>query len=252
MSLWPVFVMSHGRAKTGQTFKMLAQAGIDFEVCVEAQEALEYKGVHERVLVNTAGPRTIVGARQTVLNVCRERGIKWFWQFDDTIMSIYRKLPGLKKSRKCDTREALLSMQEHAQGKVALVSPDFKHLAWAQEEASSRNTRCMVITGTRTDTGCDYDLGLQMKEDLDFCLSHLSTGWETVLDHEHQIDEVAMGKNKTGGLVERYKEKDFHLNGCLDFLRKWPTVARFAGRRRGRPEVQVRWASFRKNGGGKT
>jgi hypothetical protein len=197
------------------------------------------------VIENTVKPHTIVGARQSILNHAREKGSTWYWQIDDTVTGLgLRKIPGAK-AHLINPIAALFDLQNifSIHPKVALISPDFRHLAWGAAEPFKLNTRCMVITGTRADTGLNYDLDMLMKEDIDFCLTTLSAGWVTVLSHLHEISEVPMGANKIGGMTEKYSTTGFHDRSCQQMMRKWPRYCSLAFRH-GRPEIKTSWKTF--------
>lgn len=249
--VWPIFVPSYGRAGKSHTLGWLSQyPDLDVGICVEAEDADAYRFEYPwaKLLLNHVKPHSIVGARQSILKYAREKGIPWYWQIDDTVMSIasrFNPKDRIVKENCGDSVEALRNMQYFAKlnPRIALVSPDFRHLGWREEKQFSMNTRCMVVTGTRTDTGVDYDLNLIMKEDLDYCLALMSNGWSTFLSHINELNEVIMGANKTGGMVEKYASPGFHDIACRQMVKKWPGICTLT-HRNGRPEVKISWKKF--------
>lgn len=248
MSIWPIYVPTYGRAGTSQTLAGLLDECLRPILCVEAHEMEMYRREYPelQVIVNFCKPRSIAGARQTILQDAREQGHRWYWQIDDTVMGIaVRRYPrAIARQKSWSYALERLQLLKYQHKKIALISTDFKHIATFAEAPFRMNTRCMVVTGTRTDTKLNYDTSLAMKEDLDFCIQHLRKGWKTILSHLHVQIEVDMGKNTKGGMVELYAKNGFHLKGCFDLIRKWPQWVKMGNKRHGRPEVKIDWAKM--------
>lgn len=249
--VWPIYVPSYGRAGKSLTLRWIAKqphVAKAVYVCCELNEYDEYSKAYPQfhIICNTVKPKTIVGARQSMLEHARAMGYDWYWQIDDTVNAIgTRPFQGEKFRAGGDPLSALLKMQalKSLSPRLALISPDFRHLVWAEGEPFTLNTRCMVVTGTRTDTGISYDLNMVMKEDIDYCLALLQNGWMTLLSHMYEIRETAMGKNKQGGMTEKYAVRGFHALSCQQMARKWPNNCKL-DIRRGRPEIKTSWRTF--------
>ena len=241
---YPVFILSRGRADIAKTPALLDEARIPYTLVVEPHEEAAYADAfpHAERLVLRDSDRGIAYARQYLLDFARRETFACYWQLDDNLHGFFRCGDG--KSQKVTARAALSALEGLADGyeHLALVAADYQQFAFRAKTLFSVNARAYACVLTRTDTGIDYRPPAEMKEDVDFTLQHLAAGWNTLLVHEWAMDKTPMGKNKKGGLVEKYRA-GLHEDAARWIVAQWAAYAELKSKPGG-VDALVHWKRF--------
>jgi hypothetical protein len=149
---------------------------VPYTLVVEAQDALAYRsqfpGAQILVIQNDRG---LGYSRQQILSHCRQAGHLWHWQIDDDMLHFKAKF-----GRRVDILTGLRRGEfwlEQAGDMCAILG--FRHEAWPPVPLR-RNMLTAWCVCVRTDTGIDYE-SHGMRQDADFCLSHIVRGWTTAV-----------------------------------------------------------------------
>lgn len=248
---FPIFVPSKGRPYNATLIYILREAKLDFTAVVEPQDLAEYQRAHPGVkfLVLPQDNQGIVYARQFILDHARAQGFTRYWQIDDNIggfsytldrqtypITVRAALGGLEK--------LMLEMPGPARDKIALVAPDYQQFAVMADESLKFNTRAYCCVLTRTDTGLNYRHSgrLDTKEDVDFTIQHLASGYQTLISHRYAMEKPTMGRNTTGGLAEMYRAGQ-HERAARFLQSLWPQYVKLVRKKLGF-DAQVDWARF--------
>lgn len=244
--MFKIFIPSKGRADSAKTPRLLQREGIEFCIVVEPSEEKEYRAAFPKVefFVLPKDNQGIAYVRQFMLEMARTLGLKKYWQMDDNITAFYETKTG--RTEKCEAKKMIENIEMVASGgRISLAGPDYQQFAFRGKELYTLNTRVYCCVLTRTDTGCNYDQDMSMKEDVDFCLQHLSKGQFTMLFHRWAMGKKPMGQGK-GGLKPLY-DSGFHVKQSYRLVRKWPNYTCIKHKPLG-DDVKVFWGNFKRLG----
>jgi len=235
---YPILVPSKGRAATATTPKILDGQCTLF---VEPQDRAEYvaRWQNTAIVELPANDQGIVYVRQYMLEWARKKGLAWIWVLDDNLRGL-----GRVKNRRIQKGDAktILWEAEAAQtfaARVGLIGLQYQQYAWATTRLYDFNrlTACCILI--RTDTGINYRYGTDTKEDVDFCLLHLTQGWASVLWSSLAMCKPVIAGRKRGGLEQAYRAGE-DIAASRHLVSLWPGICRLA-RKRGRLDIRVNW-----------
>lgn len=247
--LWPIFVPSKGRPDSS-TLKLLQASGILATILLEKKDMLPYQHRFPKDFSFMQLPESDQGiayVRQFILDHARETDIGWYWMLDDDITGFFRV-----RERKChrtDVREVLLAAQDvfNSFPNVSQGALEYQQYAWSAGKQHSRNGYCDVcvcINAQRT-RHCNYRAYVALKEDRDFTLQILNSGYETARASWCAFSAPKNGSNP-GGLQEEYKKTGREEIASRRMEELWPGVCTFEPKKDGRPDVKINWRFFKK------
>jgi hypothetical protein len=243
---YPIFIPSKGRAQYASAASAINGSStivpaIPFTMVVEPQEEKSYRLNHPLadILVLPKSDQGITYVRQFILEYARSKGFLKYWQIDDNISGWMVKLNGILQQVNPLYVLAQIEKATKDNPNIALAGTDYQQFAALNTQKHSFNTRVYCCALTRTDTGIDYRPETEMKEDVDFCLQHLSKGYKTMLFHEYAMKKPAMGKTKKGGLTDKYKA-GLDLLAAERLCRMWPSIATLT-QKGSRVDAKINW-----------
>ncbi len=248
---YPVYIISKGRAFNPLTAKNFEQAGIDYLIAVEPQEAEEYTEAlsKERILIL---PFKNLGlGSYPARNVCWEHakasGYKYHWLFDDNIRE-WRKWQ-MSKRVKCTDINAALKFVELNAKQTNVDITGFEKLTFSVRcPKKPFKTNCHVYSAMLIKNDLPYRWRLKYNEDIDLCLQVLHNGGSTSSCVYYLAEKISTSsKMKGGNQTELYKGNDPAKNLLKAKMIEavWPqyckTVIRF-----GRHHHLIDWKQFNK------
>lgn len=250
-SIYPVYIISKGRYKNPLTARHFEDAGIDYLIAVEPQEAKEYAnalGSH-RVLVL---PFSNLGLGSfPARNYCWEHSIsnghKYHWIFDDNIRG-FAKWINTKKKYINEGSKPLLFVEQYAKDNNVDISGFEYHGFSMRSPTKPFKTNCHVYSSLFIKNDLPYRWRLKYNEDVDLCLQVLHNGGSTASCVYYLANKTSTtAKMKGGNQDELYKGNDPRkkLLKAKMLEAVWPqyakTVIRF-----GRYHHLVDWKKFKK------
>jgi hypothetical protein len=242
---YPIFVPSKGRWKRAQAAMMLRGCGLPFTLVVEPHEEALYREDFPtaQYLVLPERNQGIRYARQYILDYCRKQGYSRYWQIDDNIERFVYAKDGSQVPVTANAALGEIEKLVADRRSIALAATDYAQFGVLAEKDVTYGTRAYCCVLTSTETGINYRVGTDMKEDVDFILQHLAAGHTTLLSHRFAMVKPAMGKNKIGGLSAQYKAGKH--NDAARFVQSlWPTQTTLVDKK-GSIDVKVDWSAFR-------
>lgn len=245
MSLWPVVIPSKGRPEV-PTLKLLPEDA-EISIVVEPQDAAAYDaaGHGDRMLVLPANDQGICYVRNWIQNLYAEYG--WFWMIDDDMTGFYRK--GNKSTIPCSASEALSCMQDLAvRAKVsrlpnlAMVGLQYQQFLWSATKQLTADSRTLVCVGCYAPitSTFSYDYDLPCKEDIDFLVQLLTSGYNTLRSEMFGFSCPGIGSN-SGGLDAEY-EQGTDRESVMAFYKKWgDDVCKPQTKKNGSTDIKVFW-----------
>jgi len=248
---YPAYIISKGRAYNPLTAKNFENAGIDYFIAVEPQEADEYiKALGEhRVLVL---PFSNLGlgsypARNFCWEHSIEMGCKYHWIFDDNILH-WRKWVNGNRVKWDDIEKALVFVENEAKKSNADILGFEEYNFSVRVPKLPFKTNCHVYSAMLIKNELPYRWRLKYNEDVDLCLQVLHNGGTTKSCVYYLANKVSTAdKMKGGNQTELYQgnapKKNLLKAKMLEAV--WPqyakTVIRF-----GRHHHLVNWKIFNK------
>lgn len=249
--IYPVYIISKGRAYNPLTAKLLENSNIDYFIAVEPQEKDEYiKALGEkRVLVL---PFSNLGlgsypARNFCWEHAKSNGYKYHWLFDDNIQCWKKWINGKRKSIE-DIKPAFHYVEKYAKKTnydiLGFEEPNF--VVKPPKKPFKHN--CHVYSAMLIKNELPYRWRLKYNEDVDLCIQILHNGGTTASCIYYMADKVSTSaKMKGGNQTELYQgnkaEKNLLKAKMLEAV--WPqyakTVIRF-----NRYHHFVDWKVFKK------
>lgn len=238
----PIFIPSRGRPSHAYSARSLKGAEVPFKLVIEPQEVESYRAIwsEKQILILPEGHQGIAYSRQFILDHCRSHGIPRYWQLDDNIRGWMVKLNGNLTIVPVNYVLSQIEAETESDARIAMAATDYKQFAALTNKEFTDNTRTYCCVLTRTDTGIDYRAAVEMKEDVDFCLRHLTTGWRTRLYHKFAMDKLTMGKTVIGGLSEKYKAGQ-DTTAAERLCAYWPGITHVVKKKNGKIDVKVDW-----------
>lgn len=233
----PIFVATKGRAAACNTLHLL---GDHVFVVVEPQEEEIYRKAFPRhtFLVLPENDRGVTYARNFILNHAREYH-DWFWMLDDDIKQAYFVVD--KKNVKAPFGEVLRKAEEvlcSIRG-LAVGALEYQQYSWSAKRPVAMNSYCdvAVLVNIERTTHLQYRDGC--KEDRDFVLQALSTGYKSARSTHTSFAVPKNGSNK-GGLHDAY-EAGLEKHWSKKMIEMWPGVCVSKIKKDGRPDVKINW-----------
>jgi hypothetical protein len=249
--IYPVYIISKGRAYNPLTAKLLENSNIDYFIVVESQEKDQYIKVlgKKRILVL---PFSNLGlgsypARNFCWEHAKANGHKYHWLFDDNIQCWKKWINGKRKSI-LDLNIAFQYVENYAKKTnfdiLGFEEPNF--VVKPPKKPFKHN--CHVYSAMLIKNELPYRWRLKYNEDIDLCLQVLHNGGTTASCVYYMADKVSTSvKMKGGNQTELYQgnkaEKNLLKAKMLEAV--WPqyakTVIRF-----NRHHHLINWKVFKK------
>lgn len=230
--IYPVYIISKGRAYNPLTAKLLENSSIDYLIAVEPQEKDEYVKVlgEHRVLVL---PFSNLGlgsypARNFCWEHAKSNGYKYHWLFDDNIQCWKKWINGKRKSIE-DLKPAFLYVENYAKKThydiLGFEEPNF--VVKPPKKPFKHN--CHVYSAMLIKNELPYRWRLKYNEDVDLCLQVLHNKGTTASCIYYMADKVSTSaKMKGGNQTELYQgnkaEKNLLKAKMLEAV--WPQYAK--------------------------
>lgn len=243
---YPIFIPSKGRADIASS--ALAISGpstvtpaIPFTLVIEPQDEKSYRMNHPlaNILILPKSNQGVTYARQFILDYARSNGFQKYWQIDDNIKEWRVKVDGVLHQVSPLYVMAMIEQAVEEDTKIAIAGPDYQQLAGLNNKDYSVNTSVYCCVLTRSDTGINYRPETEMKEDVDFCLQHLSKGFKTTLFHKFTIKKPAVGGSHKGGLTDKYKS-GLDALASEKLCKLWPGIATLT-KKGNRVDAKINW-----------
>lgn len=247
----PIYVPSKGRAgKSPVIDRMLAEGARlfvvvtydDFDVYVA-----QYGAGLDFIIQDRPG---IAGARQAILEHARYAGFDWVWMLDDdtTALHVRDEVERRYGAALAEWGPAMTEMEGWAQfvqggERLAMAGPAFRQFGWGAESIEpNQHLRNFILL--RPDVPADY--WPMVKEDLDFTLQLLTSGWQTMRMAHWGFQAPAMG-TIVGGCMEDYAAGAL-IDATYALETRWPGLVRavVTGDAQFPVESRVAWARLRK------
>lgn len=251
-NIFPVYIISKGRAYNPMTANNFEDAGIDYHIAVEPQEANEYINVlgKDRILVL---PFKNLGlgsypARNFCWEHAKAKGYKYHWLFDDNIQYWVKWINGKRKKWQ-DIKLALRYVEINAL-KTDVDITGFEEPNFVVKPPKKPfKYNCHVYSAMLIKNSLPYRWRLKYNEDVDLCLQVLHNGGTTSSCVYYMADKVSTSaKMKGGNQTELYKGNDPKKNLLKAKMLEavWPqyskTVIRF-----NRHHHLIDWKQFKNN-----
>jgi len=249
--MYPIYIISKGRAYNPLTAKNLEASGLDYLIAVEPQERDEYVKAlgAKRVLVL---PFSNLGlgsypARNYCWEHAKAAGYKYHWLFDDNILFWMKWING--KRRKIADLKPAFSYVETLANKSNIDILGFEEPNFVVKPPKKPfKINCHVYSAMLIKNNLAYRWRLKYNEDVDLCLQVLHNGGSTASCVYYMANKVSTAdKMKGGNQSELYKgnkaEKNLLKAKMLESV--WPqyvkTVIRF-----NRHHHLINWKVFKK------
>lgn len=242
MNLWPVLIPSKGRPNC-PTAKL-----INGWIVVEPQDRKAYAELwgEERILPLAKDNQGIAYVRNQCLEFGRNSDVSWFWMLDDDIQGAYETVLKRLSPRPLDV--ALLGAQRIIEG-VPLVGQaalEYAQFAWSQTKPFTLNGYCdvAVAINVKATRSLSYRAEFNLKEDRDFTLQILKSGWKTLRTSQISFKAPKNGSN-AGGLQEEYLAGKERI--AVDkMVQEWgPQICTSQTKPNGRYDLKINWRFFK-------
>jgi len=252
--IFPIYVASKGRPES-TTLRLLQVQKIAHTAVVEPQEVDEYlaemgdwqspRDEWPKLTVLPKSNQGIAFVRNYILEDARQRGLSWFWMLDDDINGFFL----VEKSRLVRTPagEVLSAAQRvfRSVGRVGQGALEYGQFAWsARKDHAIGYCDVAVCINVQRTAGLRYRKEMELKEDRDFTLQVLNSGWLTVRASHCAFAAPKNGSN-AGGLSEVYAQNGREEEASKRMEKAWPGICRFEPKPDGRPDVKINWKAFR-------
>lgn len=246
-----MFVPSKGRAGNSATLSRHALPSDTLWIVVEPQEFEAYRAAYPKhqILVLPENDKGIAYVRNWILDYATDR-FPWYWMLDDDISFFFRA--PFETEDKTDMTTALLHAQAlPAQGiGVGQVSIDYKQFAYRTflRRQIMWNSYCDVCVGINTEAVKKSSIryrNIGLKEDRDFTLQILASGFNTLRDELFGFDCPMNGSN-AGGLKELYDQEGREEREVRRMQEFWPGVVQVQKKPNGRIDCHIAWKRFRR------
>lgn len=244
--IWPVRIPSKGRPD-GRTMQLLRECGIPYVVYVEPSELEAYNDAGHDIRVLNRNNKGLAYSRQFIYDDqyrahAVDGGPVWYWTLDDDLTAFYTVDPFVKKCIPCDIREALTQAQTYLKqaggDNLAQGAIEYRQFAWSQSRPYKYNSYCNAAVAINVYRTSHVKYRPDLKEDIDFTLQCLSTGYNVCRVTHVAFSTPSLGTN-AGGLD--YSEEQIWSD---KMARLWPGIAIPFTRKDGRPDVKINWRHF--------
>jgi len=241
MSGIPIFVPSKGRPDSS-TARLLAEAGLEFTVVVEPQDEGRYS--RWRTTPLDRDDQGIAYVRGCIKRIA---GTGWYWMLDDDISAFYETVGG--RNRRVNAAQALRGAEKFftADASVAQAALEYQQFAWSSTKPVKYVGYCDVavcIHANRT-AFCSYRPEVALKEDRDFTLQVLASGYRTARVCAYSFAAPKNGSNE-GGLQAEYAKSGREASASMRMCQLWPGVCTPLNKPDGRKDVKINWRAMSK------
>lgn len=250
---YPIYIISKGRAYNPLTAKLFENAGINYLITVEPQEAKDYiKALGKKRILVLPFSNLGLGsypARNYCWEHAKANGYKYHWLFDDNIKS-WHKWENQKRVSLNDINRALCFVEAYAEKNKIDISGFERRTFSVTVPKKPFRLNAHVYSTMLIRCDLPYRWRLKYNEDVDLCLQVLHNGGSTANCIYFLAEKVpTSAKMKGGNQTELYKGnvpiKNLLKAKTLEAV--WPqyvkTVIRF-----NRHHHYVDWKVFKKNG----
>lgn len=229
---YPIYIISKGRYEKLLTADNLEQAGLDYLIAVEPQEAALYAQKINKTKLFVLPFSNLGLGSYPARNYCWEhakgRGYKYHWLFDDNILRWLKWING-KRVRISDVSNALSYVENYAN------KTNYDILGFEEYNFSCRVPKqpfkhnCHVYSALLIKNDLPYRWRLKYNEDVDLCLQVLHGGGTTASCVYYLADKVSTSdKMKGGNQTDLYKGNDpkMKLLKAKTLEKVWPQYAK--------------------------
>lgn len=240
----PIVICSKGRP-SGPSFELLRASNLFPIIFVEPDEHRDYTGANpgSQVIRLALSGQGITYSRNAALSFARESGWPWFWMLDDDLTAAFLAQDG--KCLKTPLAQVLMAAQgafkmvpELAQGGL-----EYQQFAWRATKPLVLDSYCDVAVCINTVRTAGLVYRDNRKEDRDFTLQCLTSGFHTARAIQCAFAVPSNGSNK-GGLHEDYasgKESAW----TQTMVDAWPGICEARTKPNGRPDTKIHWKRAR-------
>lgn len=239
MSDVPIFIPSKGRPDSS-TARLLAEAGLPFTIVVEPQDKKAYRGLPLATLDrNDAGIAF-------VRNWIKERvGDGWYWMLDDDIEKFYETKNG--RNHRVTAADAIRGAESLFAGDdtVAQAALEYQQFAWSATKPIKYGGYCDVAVCIHAGRArmCRYRTEVALKEDRDFTLQLLASGYRTARVCKYSFSAPKNGSN-AGGLQAEYSVDGKEAAASRKMCQLWPGICTPITKNDGRRDVKINWRAM--------
>lgn len=214
---YPIFIPSKGRADIATTPKLLDQAGANYRLVVEPQEANEYRKAFgdEKVLelpFSNLGQGSIP-ARNWIWDIASAAEVPWYWVMDDNVQGFYRA-HGNKRLTVRESSAPLRMVEDFADRYNNLAFTGLNDVAFMPDNSTTPlrlNTR--IYSVTLINTALPYRWRGRYNEDTDICLRALKDGWATALFCNMLMDKPGSAQGDGSGGMRGGNTDNVYVDG---------------------------------------
>lgn len=211
-SLYPIYIVSKGRYDITLTADNFENAGLEYLIAVEPQEANLYikkLGKH-RILIL---PFSNLGlgsypARNYCWEHAKAAGFKYHWIFDDNIQGLMKWIDGKRKY--INDYVSAIKYVENLTNKISFDILGFEEPNFVVKPPKKPfKINCHVYSAMLIKCNMPYRWRLKYNEDVDLCLQVLHNGGKTASCVYYLMDKISTAnKMKGGNQDELYKGND--------------------------------------------
>lgn len=229
---YPVYIPSKGRFDIATTPGLLDQAGVDYFLVVEPQEADDYRSrfgdsVIELPFSNLG--QGSIPARNWIWQHAKEHEHQWHWIIDDNVNQ-FARTHGNRRLSVEQSSAPLRIVEDFVDRYQNIAFAGLAHRQFASDRTAfapiTFNTRIYSVTLINTDL--PYRWRGRYNEDTDICLRALKDGWSTVLFRSMLMNKTPTsrgdGKSGTkGGNTDNvYNVNDYRLKFAQSLQEQHP------------------------------
>lgn len=240
--MFDIYIPTKGRAKTIKTITHFKPGEVI--LVVEPQDYDEYKiqFSDHKINILDKNDQGLAYARQSIL----EDSKRPFWMLDDDIVAFYRSVDG----KNIQLNNAYNVLQELGKGfsdiGVGQGALEYSQFSWSATSDVALNSYCDVcvwIDPVVRDV-CSYIPGLVPKEDRDFTLQVIMSGFGTARSRRYSFKCPKNGSNK-GGLYDVYKQSSAEIIAVRKMCNKYPGIITPQRKPDGRIDCKINWSKFK-------
>jgi hypothetical protein len=249
---YPIFMPSKARWHNTLTAKALVRDKVDFTLVVEPDEFVDYARVWAdkpgvsilKLPFEDKGLHTTRAWIKTYVQQNYPQAER-HWQIDDNIR--YFGYRWQAKRWWCNGGVTLRAIEHYTDlyQNVAVSGPNYYMFVPDHTKYPPFSINCHVYSCSLILNNTPYTWRIPLNDDVDYCLQHLATGYNTILIHAFLQQKVRTMMVKGGMTDEWYKKRDGRLKMARMLQRMWPGVVEVE-RRFARPQhvVAGQWKLF--------
>jgi hypothetical protein len=256
---YPIYVITKGRWKKTFTIDTLQDMGVDFYICVEPSEYLDYcsnpKIDQKKILVlpedfSNLG-RGAVPVRNWVWEHSVQNGHKKHWQLDDNISWFYRWDKNIQRKVRDGVFFRMMEDFSDKFKNLGLTSPQYKSFIPGIDTGRKQfivNTRaysCILINSELLDERLEERWRGRLNDDTDLTLRVLSTGDICTVNFHTLLSGKQTSGSMKGGMEQIYENhKHSGYQKKFDSLKEqWGDLVTYTNKRHkdGRPHHVIQY-----------